>query len=86
MHYLGLSVKGIRLRGGKLSGIQGPAPGFVGKRWFGPIIPFIIGILGNMGFPTNDLEVNKMHIFSRTTESNAISENDKVLNDVPVLG
>lgn len=57
MHYLGLSVKGIRLRGGKVSGIQGPAPGFVGKRWFGPIIPFIIGIRGNMGFPTNDSEV-----------------------------
>lgn len=48
--YLRLSMKGIRLRGEKFSGIQGP-PGFVGKRWFGPIIPLIIGILGNMGFP-----------------------------------
>ena len=52
-HYLGLSVKGIRLRGGKFSGMQGPAPGFVGKRWFGPIMPLIIGILGNMGFPAH---------------------------------
>lgn len=52
--YLGLSVKGIRLRGAKSSGMQGPAPGFEGKRWFGPIMPLIIGILGNMEFPEHD--------------------------------
>ena len=50
MRYLGLSVKGIRWRGEKLSGMQGP-PGFVGNLWLGPIIPFIMGIRTNMGFP-----------------------------------
>lgn len=53
-HYLGLSVKGIWFRGGKLSAMQGPAPCFAGKRWAGPIIPFIVGILGNMGFPARN--------------------------------
>lgn len=61
IQYLGLSVKGIRLWGGKFSGMQGPALGFVGKRWFGPIIPFIIGILGNTEFPRDMiLKVNQM--------------------------
>ena len=60
VHYLGLSSKGIRLRGEKLSGMQGPAPGFVGKRWLGPIIPLIIGILGNMGFPTQTIEQGEL--------------------------
>lgn len=63
-HYLGLSVKGIWFRGGKLSAMQGPAPGFVGKRWAGPIIPLIVGILGNMGFPARNSEVLRMSFFN----------------------
>lgn len=62
MCYLGLSVKGIRFRGEKLCGMQGPVAGFAGKRGFGPLIPLIIGVLGNIGLPTHTIDTNMKHL------------------------